>query len=361
MWFPGQAPEPSGGQGSTDRCVHCRILRIALVTLAGAVLVLFPSLARPQNSSDSARESFVQEKASLESQIANTNQKGDQAQQVLQQSEMALAKAQYLDDSAAEAVARQAIAIANQAIGTDRRTLQVAEARLAAVNGALLSLDGKRKTMPPVAAELVETFNEASNQLNLPRDVIDIDDESQSLNCKRYFQTVGAQLLSGRGLPASPSSVWKDKSLDANGITQQIESNPIEWQEVNESDVQILANQGIVVVGVSSGVSHGHLAFAFPVPPALDLSQFKNGSGPFVRDGNVHPSDQELDRRLYPSGWGAVRATKAFAYGNQAPKWYIWMPSTEPVASSPLPPTSLVVPVSTEGRPLRGLARQASN
>lgn len=43
-----------------------------------------------------------------------------------------------------------------------------------------------------------------------------------------------------------------------------------------------------------------------------------------VRDGNIY--DSKKDQKIYPKDYGTVRATKAFDYSANQPKWYLWQP-----------------------------------
>jgi hypothetical protein len=173
-------------------------------------------------------------------------------------------------------------------------------------------------TLSPAAADLVALMNDVSKKLNLPKGG---RHEQQSKNCSSFFRGVGRE-LEARGLPAT-SEAWSPH-LVANDIMDKIESNQSQqWKKVDEKQVQEMANQGFLVVGLSKGLPNGHVGIAFPIPPGLDPAKF-SGTGPFVRDGNEHYLKHE--KRLYATTWGAVEATKTFDYKNHPPKWYIWLP-----------------------------------
>jgi hypothetical protein len=324
MLLPSQEANQFGATGNLSAVGRKAFLIIGAFIVLPTLAVVFSEIVSAQNLSASATESLAQQKADIEARIDSIKRKQEQATQVLQQAQTALVKAQSLNDTDSESIARQAIATANEAIESRHKQIQEAQNRLAFLNRALLLLSREQTTMAPAAGALVQMLNGVAQYLKLPKGG---SHQDESLNCRFYFQGLGRELRK-RGLPAT-SEVWSDGHLQANQITQKIESDPGEWQNVkDEADVQKLANQGIVVVGVSSGQSHGHIAIAFPAPPGLDPSQFRDhGHGPFVRDGNEHPPEAEVDERLYASTWGAVQSSKAYAYGTEAPRWYVWVPS----------------------------------
>lgn len=168
---------------------------------------------------------------------------------------------------------------------------------------------------PEAAANLVFAMDRAARLVNPTKS---LDPAIQHLNCSAFFREVGRAL--GARTPEWTSEV------QANDVARMIRTNPRDWRRVTGPEaevtarVQQLANQGAVVVAVREGTPNGHLAIASPIPPGIDLSDFR-GRGPMVRDGNVHLSGG----RAEPSGWGAVRSSYAFS---QPPDWYLWLPST---------------------------------
>ena len=287
---------------------------VMMSVIVGGALVT--SASARENKERSVAE-LIQEKTRLQAQLTEMQAKLDRAQQVRTQAQAAESKAESLNDSNAESVARQAMTLADQAIETNQRALAKDETDLAAVDALLAS---RSTGMPASAAALVDMLNAAAQNLKLPKGGFH---SGEYLNCKFYFQGLGAELRK-RGVPAT-GDVWSDEKLSANDIVRRIESGNGEWKPVGDSDVQELANEGVVVVGLASGASHGHIAVAFPTPPGQDLSSIP-GKAPFIRDGDEHPPDTEADHKLYPSTWGAVRANRVFAR-SAPPRWYVWTPS----------------------------------
>lgn len=175
----------------------------------------------------------------------------------------------------------------------------------------------KQPMLPARAAELVDMLNDTAKKLNLPKGG---SHDQMSLNCSSFFRGVGRE-LKGTGLPASGGE-WSE-GLNANKIAEAIQRNN-SWEGIQEGEAQDLANKGAVVVGIAQDLPHGHVAIASPIPAGLDEAKFP-GRGPFVRDGNEHYLESE--QRLYASSWGAVKASKAFSYGKNPPKWFVWKPS----------------------------------
>lgn len=176
--------------------------------------------------------------------------------------------------------------------------------------------------MAEPAAELVGIFNTVAKDLKLPKGPA-TNRELAALNCQRYFRAVAVALAK------ADKSSWQDDfhNLNAGGIAVRLNylaQHGGNWATVDAIQAQELANRGAVVVGASpeDESGHGHLGFVMPLPPGLDESKF-SGTGPFVRDGNEH--HLKLDPKLYPSTWGAVKASKAFVLSRT--KWYVYIPS----------------------------------
>ncbi len=90
-------------------------------------------------------------------------------------------------------------------------------------------------------------------------------------------------------------------------MADYVQSSP-HWESVNEADVQSLANQGVFVLAVWKNPSGpGHVGVVAPLPPDFRPSDRK----PYVRDGNLHPTDIEKEPKFH-STYGAVPANKAF-------------------------------------------------
>lgn len=184
-------------------------------------------------------------------------------------------------------------------------------------------------TLPKSAAELVEMFNRVSAAM--PTNNGDkslekgVDTKNmERLNCNFYFRGMGRELLA-KGYPATGPE-WTNTDLQANKIVDIIVTNKKHWRKIRESDVQNLANQGIIVVGVTKHEPNGHIAIVFPIPPGIKVA---DGTGPFVRDGNetMGFSTETGNKKIYPHEWGAVRASKAWPKSGPQPMWYIWLPS----------------------------------
>jgi len=172
------------------------------------------------------------------------------------------------------------------------------------------------------AAELTAIFNAVAKELNLPKGPV-TDRNRAALNCAYYFNGVAAA-LSRAGRPS-----WQEDFHDLNADKiaarlQKIAQGGGNWESIDVSKTQALASRGAVVVGASplDSSGHGHIGFVIPLPPGLDATRF-SGTGPFIRDGNEHVPD--LDPKLYPSTWGAVKASKAFALSRT--RWYVFVPS----------------------------------
>lgn len=181
---------------------------------------------------------------------------------------------------------------------------------------------------PPAAANLVNIMDRVTKELNRPKGGYHKDLDPARV-CNLFFQGVGKE-LKRLGLPAG-TGAWQ-KGLTAARIKERIEKDGIDWNEVKEEDVQVRANQGIVVVAVS----RDHVAIAFPAPPGTQFSD----RGPLFRDGNEHGPENQADRRLHASSWGAVPARNMFGYeyGDKekkrldSPRFYVWAPSESPAS-----------------------------
>lgn len=180
----------------------------------------------------------------------------------------------------------------------------------------------KDASFPAAAANLVNIMDKVAEKLNRPKGGYHKDLEAR---CNLFFQGIGEELTK-LGLPAN-TGVWKE-GLKANAIKAKIETDKTDWAEVNEKDVQDLANKGIIVVGLSAG----HVSVAFPKPGD---SQISEKGGPLLRDGNEHGPDRQADHRLYASSWGAIPSHKMFGYNSPSstPKFYVWKPSASPASS----------------------------
>ena len=128
---------------------------------------------------------------------------------------------------------------------------------------------------------------------------------------------------------------WNDPfpGMNADTIARTIANDRTgSWQELHSySEMQSRANRGGLIVGVTpTDLTRerelGHLAVVFPAPPCFDAAAFdKNGSGPFVRDGNEHDlRDKGLGIAM--SSWGAVKASRATPLGDT--RWFLFVPST---------------------------------
>jgi hypothetical protein len=158
------------------------------------------------------------------------------------------------------------------------------------------------------AAALISVFERASRDLNLPKGPA-TGRELADLNCQAFFRAVGNELADSHSLS------WADdfKNMNADQIARELSREADSggnWQRVEADKAQSIVNGGEVVVGASmaDASGHGHIGFVFPIPSTLDSSKF-DGTGPFVRDGNEH----DILNKIFPSTWGAVKASKAFA------------------------------------------------
>lgn len=167
----------------------------------------------------------------------------------------------------------------------------------------------------PATAQLVAALNSVGRSFHPVKD-------AAFRNCSRHFRLVGHK-LKHNGLPVGEE--WLAPGLRANDIINKIRENERgHWQRVDEEQVQVLANKGVVVVGAAKGWPHGHVAIAFPTPPHFDPSKYP-GRGPFVRDGNEHARNLHLST----NPWDATRASLAFNYRSSQPTWYRWVPSDQ--------------------------------
>lgn len=176
-------------------------------------------------------------------------------------------------------------------------------------------------SLPQEAGVLVNAMNKAAQAVD-PGNPPNLTPARAELNCNLFFRAVG------RNLSGATAPEWADQTLLANAIGGRIVANTRDWQHLaGESDVELekRANRGEVVVGVYvNPQGHGHLAMVTPVPPGLDMTDFP-GSGPFVRDGNVHSTKPSPThpKQIAPLGRGAARASYAFSQK----EWYVWKPS----------------------------------
>lgn len=182
---------------------------------------------------------------------------------------------------------------------------------------------------PPAAANLVNIMDRVTRELDRPKGGYHKDLDPRRV-CNFFFQGVGRELKK-LGLPTD-TGAWK-KGLVASQIKERIEKDRIDWGKVKEKDVQALANRGIIVVAVS----RDHVAIAFPVPSDTQFSD----TGPLFRDGNEHGPENQANRRLHASSWGAVPARNMFDYEYRdkdkkqlkSPRFYVWTPSQSPASA----------------------------
>lgn len=178
-----------------------------------------------------------------------------------------------------------------------------------------------RDDFPEAAAQIVFALDAAAKAVNPDKS---LDPASQDLNCSSFFRAAGKRL-------GAVGEEWTREDLQANDIARLVAADHQHWEALIGSSekvarqVQHLANLGVVVVGFKIAPGHGHIAIASPIPPNISVDNF-SGHGPMVRDGNVHMSHGSKK----PSGWGAVRASYAFANytsDGEEPIWYVWLPS----------------------------------
>jgi hypothetical protein len=179
--------------------------------------------------------------------------------------------------------------------------------------------------IPEEAGKFVGVLNKAANETNPKKSK---DAAQIHLQCQAFFKKVGG-LLGGEA-----AEEWKSYG-NANDICQKIIERPSKWRSLKgKTDIQIqeMANKGAVIVGVVEDIPHGHVAIVSPVPPELNLKKF-GGNGPMVRDGNIYDQKKKhpelpatWDNRAHPKDWGTVRASMAFDYKHNAPKWFLWVP-----------------------------------
>jgi hypothetical protein len=201
----------------------------------------------------------------------------------------------------------------------DRQSLEQRQATLEAVRD--------KGEMSESAAELVTILQVASEELHLPKGPAG-DRELERLNCQAFFREIAKQLAKRH------HESWGDDfpNMQAHQIAVRIDElagKGVKWEKLtggSEEEVwsraQKLANQGVVVIGASKAddSGFGHLGIVVPVPRSLDDARF-DGRGPFVRDGNEHKPAE----RVYPSTYGAVKASKAFTVSQTG--WYVWVSS----------------------------------
>lgn len=134
-------------------------------------------------------------------------------------------------------------------------------------------------------------------------------------HCSQYFRAVMRQF---KAVPA-----WTNEYADADSLATHIQTKNSDWTTVDLASVQGLANEGVLVVGIIPG----HVGFAFPLPPKLNVSDIDPiASGPFVRDGNEHPVNLTAMGHLFPSTWGAIKTSRAFGDPTKV-KWFKFVPS----------------------------------
>jgi hypothetical protein len=204
-------------------------------------------------------------------------------------------------------------------------------------NASVIAVEAEAQgiEMSERAASLVKRFDEATAALELKKGVRD-----NKTVCSDYFREIFKALVRS-GLP-EPKAQWENKNADTiyHELAGVLSKPGGEWLAVDENEVQRFANSGFVVFGASPKPnpldpdSHGHLAAVFPVTPTVEKN-LKDGSGPFLRDGNetegtnIAPDDSRRgQRQQYPHDWGAVRRSKIWSKG-PPPEYFLWLPSVK--------------------------------
>jgi hypothetical protein len=287
-------------------------------TFLSAFLALAPALAAQQipallslsEPAAAAHPELVKQRAALLETRSRLREKNKQQKQECSAVE---------EGTAAEASCRSKLSELDAKLKTH---IEDSDRFNAAVRLAEASLPPSGGLLSESAAELTAIFNRVAKELNLPKGPA-TDRPLAAKNCSTYFNGVAAA-LSRAGRPS-----WQGdfQNLNADGIAarlHELSQNGGNWASIDISEAQTLASRGAVVVGASplDSSGFGHIGFAIPLPPGLDASRF-SGTGPFVRDGNEHVPAR--DPKLYPSTWGAVKASKAFQLTRT--RWYVFVPS----------------------------------
>jgi hypothetical protein len=178
-----------------------------------------------------------------------------------------------------------------------------------------------QQCMSSKAAELVTLLDKAVTEMRGGVPERGGSHPGWGAHCSQYLRAVLRQLPASSGVDAR----WISEGDDSWTAEQFFRSLPNDsrWHAVDVRAAQQLANRGSLVIGMSPAhEGHAHVGVVYPVPTNFNWAQFTDGSGPFVRDGNEHTSysAQEQSNRLYPSTYGAVRASKAFSL--QSTQWY---------------------------------------
>jgi hypothetical protein len=138
-----------------------------------------------------------------------------------------------------------------------------------------------------------------------------------NLSCSTFFHNIGSE-LARRGLPAD-GTIWTNRQLDANAITDALNSaDGSQWKRVPASQVQSLADSGVLVVAVQRHAGHGHVALAAPASDGVP----DKGTGPYLRDGDSH--HDPTCNCTWNTRTEAHHQSKAFSI---PPLWYEWLPS----------------------------------
>lgn len=138
-----------------------------------------------------------------------------------------------------------------------------------------------------------------------------------NMSCSTFFHDIGSELAK-RGLPAD-GTIWTNRQLDANAIANALAvANQSQWRRVPASQVQGLADRGILVVAVQKHAGHGHVAVAAPTSDGVP----DQGSGPYLRDGDSH--HDPTCNCTWNTRTEAHHQSKAFS---TSPMWYEWVPS----------------------------------
>jgi hypothetical protein len=206
------------------------------------------------------------------------------------------------------------------------------------------------------AVRLVNMLAEVSKDLNLPKGPAKATNRPLSTDrCQDFFRDLGNRL--GDAKMSSWSNDFPGKNADqiAVEIERQATSGGT-WKKIEAGaqgnvcqNAQRLANSGVIVIGAQRSpvvleqehipIKHspgkplstnGHLAVVYPTPPDSKVTDTVSVNGPFVRDGNEHPAQDNGSSRIFPSTYGAVKASKAFTSPlDRTTNWYIWVPSNQ--------------------------------
>jgi len=208
------------------------------------------------------------------------------------------------------------------------------EAKLLSLN---TSIEGHKREFTEREAKLVKILDDAATNLVIPTTNKHLNKggahKEDTLHCNIYFRGVGQELLKNGYGPLA--SEWTNTKLQANDIVRTIAKNRVDWEEIKETEAQDIADDGVVVAGtyIAPSGHNGHIALVYPVPSDhFDGETVDSPSPekrPFTRDGNAYKikaTDNPKGYKVYPSTYGAVRASKVFK-SNMKVVWYKWKPS----------------------------------